>query len=54
MNATLGHDQQFEFARDQDFITLDIPQEEGITTRDKAWRITALGPPVVCLAVTTS
>ena len=46
MNATLGHDQRFEFERDQNLITLDIPTA-GITTRDKAWTITALGPPVV-------
>ena len=45
MNATLGHDQPFEFESDQ--IRLDIPPA-GITTRDEAWRITALGPPVVC------
>ena len=48
MNATLGHDQRFEFESDQ--ITLDIPPE-GIMTSDKAWRIIALGPPVVGLAV---
>ena len=48
MNATLGHDQRFEFESDQ--IRLDIPSA-GITTRDEAWRITALGPPVVCLAI---
>jgi hypothetical protein len=53
MNATLGHDQRFEFKRDQNLVELDIPLA-GITTRDKAWRITALGPPVVCSAVTTS
>ena len=46
MRATLGHDQRFEFERDQSLITLDIPSA-GITTRDKAWTITALGPPVV-------
>ena len=46
MNATLGHDQRFEFERDQNLIRLDIPRA-GITTNDKAWRITALGPPVV-------
>ena len=46
MNATLGHDQQFEFERDQNLIRLDIPPE-GITTSDEAWRITPLGPPVV-------
>ena len=50
MNATLGHDQQFEFERDQSLIRLDIPSA-GVTTRDEAWRITALGPPVVCLAI---
>ena len=46
MRATLGHDQRFEFERDQNLITLDISLA-GITTRDKAWTITALGPPVV-------
>ena len=46
MCATLGHDQLFEFERDQNLITLDIPTA-GITTRDNAWTITALGPPVV-------
>jgi hypothetical protein len=46
MNATLGHDQRFEFEKDQNLIRLDIPSV-GITTSDKAWRITALGPPVV-------
>ena len=45
MNATLGHDQRFEFESDQ--IRLNIPST-GTTTSDKAWRITALGPPVVC------
>ena len=50
MDATLGHDQQFEFERDQNLIRLDIPSA-GVTTRDEAWRITALGPPVVCLAI---
>ena len=50
MNATLGHDQRFEFEGDQNLIRLDIPPE-GTTTSDEAWRITALGPPVVCLAV---
>ena len=49
MNATLGHDQRFEFESDQ--IRLDIPPA-GITTRDEAWRITALARPVVCLAIT--
>ena len=53
MNATLGHDQLLEFESDQNLITLDIPPE-GTTTSDEAWRITALGPPVVCLADTTS
>ena len=48
MNATLGHDQRFEFERNQNLIRLDIPRA-GITTSDKAWRITALGPPVVGL-----
>ena len=51
MNATLGHYQQFEFESDQ--IRLNIPPA-GTITSDKAWRITALGPPVVCLAVTIS
>ena len=51
MNATLGHDQRFEFKRDQNLIKLNIPPA-GTTTSDKAWRITALGPPVVCSAVT--
>ena len=46
MNATLGHDQRFEFESNQ--IRLDIPPA-GTTTRDETWRITALGPPVVCL-----
>ena len=50
MNATLGHDQKFEFENDQNLIRLDIPPE-GTTTSDEAWRILALGPPVVCLAV---
>ena len=50
MNATLGHDQRLEFESDQNLITLDIPPE-GTTTSDEAWRITALGPPVVCSAV---
>jgi hypothetical protein len=49
-NATLGHHQHFEFGKNQNLIRLDISQEEGITTSDKAWRIRALGPPVVCLA----
>jgi hypothetical protein len=53
MNATLGHEQLFEFEKDQNLIRLDIPSA-GIITSNKAWRITALGPPVVCLAVTTS
>ena len=47
MNATLGHDQRFEFEGNQNLIRLDIPVD-GITTRDEAWRITPLGPPVVC------
>ena len=46
MNATLGHDQLLEFERNQNLITLDIPPE-GTTTSDEAWRIIALGPPVV-------
>ena len=46
MRTTLGHDQRFEFERDQNLITLDIPSA-GITTSDKAWTITALGPPVI-------
>ena len=46
MNATLGQDQRFEFEGNQ--VGLDIPLA-GITTRDEAWRITALSPPVVCL-----
>ena len=50
MNATLGHDQRFEFKRNQSLIKLDIPPA-GTTTSDKAWRITALGPPVVCSAI---
>ena len=50
MNATLGHDQRFEFEGDQNLIRLDIPPE-GTTTSDEAYRITPLGPPVVCLAV---
>ena len=50
MNVTLGHDQRFEFEGDQNLIRLDIPPE-GITTNDEAWRITALGPSVVGLAV---
>ena len=50
MSATLGHNQRFEFKRDQNLIRLDIPPA-GTTTSDEAWRITALGPPVVCLAV---
>ena len=50
MNAILGHEQPFEFKRNQNLIRLDIPQE-GITTSDKAWRITPLGPPVVGLAL---
>ena len=53
MSATLGHDQRFEFERDQTLIRLDIPSA-GVTTSDKAWRITALGPPVVRLANTIS
>jgi hypothetical protein len=53
MNATLGHDQRFEFESDQNLIELDIPLA-GITTNDKAWRITPLASPVVCSAVTTS
>ena len=53
MNATLGHDQRFVFKRNQNLIRLDIPPE-GTTTRDEAWRITALGPSVVCSATTTS
>ena len=50
MNAKLGHDQRFEFERDQNLIRLDIPLA-GITTSDKAWRITAPGPPLVCSTV---
>jgi hypothetical protein len=46
MNATLGHDQRFEFGSDQDLIRLDIPSA-GITTSDNAWRIMALGPPQI-------
>ena len=53
MNTTLGHDQRFEFERNQNLIELDIPPE-GITTSDKAWRITALGPSVVGSAVYTT
>ena len=52
MRATLGHDQRFEFESDQNLITLDIPPA-GTITRDEAWRIIALGPPVVGLAFTT-
>ena len=53
MNATLGHDQPFEFESDQNLITLDIPPE-GTTTSDEAYRIIPLGSAVVGLAVTTS
>ena len=45
MNAVLGLSQPVEFEEDQ--IGLDIPFPSGITTNDKAWRIIALGPPVV-------
>ena len=53
MNATLGHDQPFEFESDQNLITMDIPPE-GTTTSDEAYRITPLGSAMVGLAVTTS
>ena len=53
MNATLGHDQEFEFERNQSLIKLNIPPE-GTTTSDEAYRITPLGPAVVGSAVTTS
>ena len=50
MNATLGHDQRLEFKSDQNLIRLDIPPA-GITTSDEGWRITPLGPAVVCSAI---
>ena len=47
MNAVKRHDQKVEF--DEDLIRLDIPfpSSTGRITDNGAWRIMALGPPVV-------
>ena len=49
MSAVLGHDQKVVF--EEDLIELDIPfpSSEGKITDNEAWRIMALGPPVVML-----
>ena len=46
---TLEHDQKVEFEKSR--IELGIPYPEGITTENRAWKITPFSPPVVRLCL---
>ena len=43
----LQHDQEVEFKEDKIKLDIPFPSDEGIITKDKAWSILSLGPPVV-------
>ena len=48
INAVWEHDQKVEFENDSIKLDIPFPSLEGITTDNKAWRIIAQTPPVVC------
>lgn len=46
-NMELQHDQEVEFEKDKIKLDIPFPSDEGIMTKDQAWSILSLGPPVV-------
>ena len=51
MNAVKGHDQKIDFKEDSIGLDIPFPSEEGITTVNGGWRITAVSAPVVSYAI---
>ena len=51
-NMILDIDHPIEFEENQ--IKLDIPYPEGVTTKNKEWRIISLTPPVVRIMYNTA